>query len=108
LPETLMIPLLSLQPLLENAIYHGIQPRPEGGCVRIDAAITNGLCRISVSNPIPAGVPARTEGNRMAINNIRARLHAIYGASAGVQLSTDTGEFVATLIYPATKRPVEA
>lgn len=100
LPPALAIPLLTLQPLLENAIYHGIQPRPEGGCVRVEAAVVNGQCRISVCNPLPAGVPARTEGNRMAINNIRARLHAIYGAGAGLQLSTDNGEFVATLHYP--------
>jgi len=108
LPATLTIPLLTLQPLLENAIYHGIQPHPQGGCVRIEAAITNGLCRISISNPLPVGIPARTEGNRMAINNIRARLHAIHGASANLTLSTSTSEFVATLSYPAQSRPVEA
>lgn len=104
LPDTLMIPLLTLQPLLENAIYHGIQPRTDGGCVRIDVATTDGLCRIRVSNPLPPGVPPRTDGNRIAINNIRARLHAIYGASAGLTLNADSGEFIATLTYPSLKK----
>jgi len=109
LPATLTIPLLTLQPLLENAIYHGIQPHPQGGCVRIEAAIIDGLCRISISNPLPIGIPARTEGNRMAINNIRARLHAIYGVKASLTLGAQADEFVATLSYPAAQRnPVEA
>lgn len=103
-PDTLMIPLLTLQPLLENAIYHGIQPRPDGGCVRVEAVITDAVCRIRISNPLAPGVPARTDGNRIAINNIRARLHAIYGTSAYLTLETDSGEFVATLSYPLTRK----
>jgi two-component system sensor histidine kinase AlgZ len=105
--ETLLeqpLPLLTLQPLLENAIYHGIQPRPDGGCVRVEAVITDAVCRIRISNPLAPGVPARTDGNRIAINNIRARLHAIYGTSAYLTLETDSGEFVATLTCPLTRK----
>lgn len=76
--------------------------------MRVEATLTDGFCRISVSNPLPQGAPARTDGNRMAINNIRARLHAIYGAGATLQLHASASEFVATLTYPATTSPAEA
>jgi len=105
LPPTATIPLLSLQPLLENAIYHGIQPRPQGGCVRIEAHVDAQQCRILVSNPLPGTATPKTDGNRIAINNIRDRLHAIYGPAASLDLRINGQQFVATLTIPLVTTP---
>lgn len=100
LPPSATIPLLTLQPLLENAIYHGIQPRPEGGRVCVEASVDAQHCRIRVSNPLPGNVPPRSDGNRIAINNIRDRLHAIYGPAASLAIAVEDQQFVATVTVP--------
>lgn len=98
-PCGLMIPSLSLQPLLENAIYHGIQHRPEGGLVAIDASYRDGLMTVTVSNPLPAASRG-SEGNHMAHHNIHHRLQALYGNSAGLSIEQDDHQYRATIQYP--------
>ncbi len=94
------LPLLSLQPLVENAVYHGIQPRPEGGEVRIDARIEAGNLLISVDNPLPA--PGRSRaGHGVALGNIRERLRMLFGEAAGVELGVEQERFVARMRIPA-------
>ncbi len=103
LPTTLPIPNLSLQPLLENAIYHGIQIRPEGGTIRVTAEYRDGWVRIAVANPLPNSATANHKGNRMALDNIARRLQALYGDDAGVsheQVTGDPhGEYITRLYY---------
>lgn len=101
LPMTLPIPGLCLQPLLENAIYHGIQVRPEGGCIRIDGDYRNGWVQLAVSNPLPDGAANGHKGNRMALDNIARRLQALYGEDAGVSSEQDTQNYIARLFYRA-------
>ena len=50
-PSLLRIPLLTLQPLLENAIYHGIQPLPDGGTITLDLKVEGDEIKISITNP---------------------------------------------------------
>lgn len=108
LPRNVPIPGLSLQPLLENAIYHGIQTRPEGGRIRIDGEYREGWVRLAVSNPLPAAPAADHKGNRMALDNIARRLQALYGDDAGVGSAQDAGEFIARLYYrPPLQPPTE-
>src|SRR5207244_12723573 len=78
LPRSALVPGLMLQPLLENAIYHGIEPRPEGGTVTVTGEVTNHLITIVVRNPVGE---ARSErgGNQLALANIRERLSLMYG-----------------------------
>jgi two-component system, LytTR family, sensor histidine kinase AlgZ len=105
LPETLPIPNLSLQPLLENAIYHGIQIRPAGGTVRIAGEYRDGWVRIEVANPLPDQGNEYRKGNRMALGNIAHRLQALYGDDAGVQreqlaaAAGRDGQFITRLYY---------
>jgi two-component system sensor histidine kinase AlgZ len=94
------IPLLTLQPLLENAVYHGIQPIPEGGTVRIFIAVDQGDLNIIVTNPLSQGSNQHNRGNRMALDNIRSRLHTIYGLSARVETSIEAGIFETRVTYP--------
>lgn len=94
------IPMLTLQPVLENAIYHGIQPTPEGGTVTVSIAIDKGNVVISVRNPLPVSEPSHKTGNRMALENIRRRFDAIYGDAATIETGSIGQEYVTTLIFP--------
>lgn len=101
-PLTLKIPSLSLQPLLENAIYHGIQQLPEGGVVTINAAYQQGVLSVSVANPVLNDRSAVTEGNRLAQDNIHHRLQALYGPKAGLTSCLRQHQYVAVLSYPVS------
>lgn len=87
-PLQLSIPSLTLQPLLENAIYHGIQSLPAGGQVKIIANYHDQRLTLSVVNPYIE--VARAGGNQMALQNIQHRLQAIYGDSANLLLEKTT------------------
>ena len=104
-PSTLRIPLLTLQPLLENSIYHGIQPLPDGGKITVRLWYDNARVNVSIPNPIPEstigdGTGSATEGNRMALNNIRSRLEVLYGKTARLDTQEQDNRFVTTLSYP--------
>ncbi|MFA7553113.1 MAG: histidine kinase [Spongiibacteraceae bacterium] len=102
-PPTLKIPSLSLQPLLENAIYHGIQQLPEGGVVTIKAEYQQGVLRVEVANPVLNDSGVNTEGNRLAQNNINHRLQALYGPKAGLSSYLLQHQYVAVLSYPVNE-----
>ena len=99
IPEFIMIPSLTLQPLLENAIYHGIQYRPEGGPVRIEGGYKEGRLTVAVINPLPAERGASDAGNHMAHRNIHNRLQALYGPSAGLSVEENEHEYRALIQY---------
>ena len=99
-PQTVKIPLLTLQPLLENAIYHGIQPLPEGGIVEVVIDRYDNKLVASISNPLSDAIQTPLQGNRMALDNIRRRLEAIYGAGASIVSRKDEGSFNTTISYP--------
>jgi two-component system sensor histidine kinase AlgZ len=103
--QSIEIPMLLLQPLLENAIYHGIQPRPEGGEVSIKLENQETRFEVTIINPLPAdnynsGAEGGRKGNQMALNNIRHRLDAIYGKEGKLEQSEINGEFVTVLSFP--------
>lgn len=74
------LPILSLQPLVENAIYHGIEPLPEGGLIRIHGARDNGFLKIIIENPVvpELGKHMGHTGNRIAQDNVRQRLNTFF------------------------------
>ena len=77
-----IIPSLMLQPLLENAIYHGIQTLPEGGTINVNATCVDHNLRIVVENP--CGEQSQHQGNQMAQSNIRQRLELQHGKKAHI------------------------
>ena len=94
------LPPLTLQPLIENAVRHGIEPLPEGGAVDVRASALNGVMELSVRNPAMEGRgrPGRGE----ALENIRQRLDILYGAGRTALLTEHSGrEFVVRLRVPA-------
>jgi two-component system sensor histidine kinase AlgZ len=99
LPATAMIPQLTLQPLVENALYHGIEPRATGGVIRIATCAVDGDLEIVVRNPCIEGLQ-RHAGNRLAQDNVRQRLQAHFGARGTLRVLVADGEYVATLRVP--------
>lgn len=94
------IPLLTLQPLLENAIYHGIQPLVEGGVVRVSIEHDDEHVVIRITNPV--GDKTTNSGNRMALDNIRERLRALHGKAASLDVGNNAGQFHVVIRYPLT------
>ncbi len=88
LPDALELPPLTLQPLVENAVYHGIQALPEGGEVQVSGRRSGEHWLIEVRNPIPAGGSGH-RGSGQAVANIRARLRHRFGERA--ELSCEQG-----------------
>ncbi|MFT5690702.1 MAG: two-component system sensor histidine kinase AlgZ [Oceanicoccus sp.] len=102
-PQGIKIPSLSLQPLLENAIYHGIQPLAQGGLVTISGEYQGGVLTVTVTNPVldHAAMPdVSHRGNRLALDNIHRRLQALYGNKAGLSTTLVKNLFHATIQYP--------
>ncbi len=104
LPADALVPGLMIQPLLENAIYHGIEPRPEGGTVTISGEVAAGLVTIVVRNPLDP-VPGQREGNRLALANIRERLSLMYGERALMKSGRFDAEYIVTLRFPLIEKP---
>jgi len=98
----LPMPPLMLQPVLENAVYHGIEPSAAGGVVRI--AITrrdDALC-IAVANPV-SGAGAHAGGNQMAIANIRERLALYYDLEARLEIEQGNDSYEVRMFLPWKK-----
>lgn len=107
LPGDALLPAFTLQPLIENAIYHGIEPLAGGGTIRLAGAVDNGRVEITITNPVapePAGrdsgAAARQDGNHIALANIRARLEAYFDDGAQLTTRRADGDFVATVTFP--------
>lgn len=93
------LPLLTLQPLLENAIYHGIQPRAEGGQVQVEVRRAGEQVQLSISNPAACEQP-RHQGNRMALANVRHRFEALYGKAATLEVLHSSEQYQVVIGYP--------
>jgi len=92
------LPLLLIQPLVENAVYHGVQPLPEGGWVKLQASVVGEHAEIVVSNPLP-NLPSRS-GHGVALANIRERLAVMYPAGASLTTQIENNEFIARVTLP--------
>ena len=95
------MPPLILQPLLENAIYHGIERLPDGGSIQIDGECVDGQVTITISNPVPADGSFQQGGNRIAQENIRQRLQLAFGARAGLTTTLTDGRYQIFVRLPA-------
>jgi len=94
IPRSAQIPALTLQPLLENAIYHGIEPRFAGGMIRIDMWMEGELLNIMITNPLPdVRKNVHSKGNRLAQDNIRQRLATQFGERASMQAFEEGGMY---------------
>ncbi len=119
LPGRQRIPALLIQPLVENAIAHGIARRPDGGTLTIEARPVGRRLEFVIANPLPPkdaerdsrphtqcrddsqnNRRAHRSGNRVALENIRQRLELGYAEGARLKLTASEGRFQARLTLP--------
>ncbi len=98
------VPPLVLQPLVENAIVHGVAQRLEGGAVRCAARLEGSELRIVLENPCDADRP-RGRGAGVGLDNVRRRLAATYGGGAGLETGESGGVFRVIVTLPAELTP---
>ena len=99
-PGGLRMPRLVLQPLLENAVLHGIAPLAEGGEISIRIAPEGKRLRIHVRNPAPAPRPGGDAGNRHAQDSIAQRLAYHFGAGARMERRYLDGVYACDIELP--------
>ncbi len=97
-----LVPPLLLQPLVENAVRHGIAGRVEGGTVRVGVACGAGRLRILIENPVDPEAPPRPGGG-MGLANVRKRLAAIYGPDAMFAAKRLAESYLVVISLPAGK-----
>ncbi|WP_213608680.1 histidine kinase [Pseudoalteromonas sp.] len=103
LPEhlpALYIPYLTLQPLVENAVCHGIEPSPSGATISIELHVTTHYLTLIVTNPIPIKVVNTREHNGMALDNIRSRLSIYYKGRAQLTITNKNNQFRVKVVIP--------
>jgi two-component system, LytTR family, sensor histidine kinase AlgZ len=94
LPRSAQIPALTMQPLLENAIYHGIEPRFVGGTIKIDMWTEGETLNIMISNPLPdVRKSPHGKGNKLAQENTLQRLKTQFGEKAAMQAFEEGGQY---------------
>jgi two-component system sensor histidine kinase AlgZ len=102
MPPDALVPPLALQPLLENAVYHGIEPAETAGVVSINIHVVRDRLHVMLRNPYqPTG--DHHVGNKMALANIRERLQLHFDVAA--ELTTQVGEntFEVRMVMPYLK-----
>lgn len=104
MPADALVPPLLLQPLVENAVYHGIEPLQGGGEIEIDIGLAGGQIVMSLKNPFPGG-GRHAPGNRMAIVNIRERLQLHFDAEASMRSEVKDGHYRVTIRMPYLTAP---
>ena len=97
-----LVPALVLQPLVENAVHHGLEPKVDGGWLTISAKRDDDLLILSVSDD-GAGLPQHPPREGIGLVNTRARLSELYGDAAKLEMSNGDGvEVRITLPYHTT------
>jgi two-component system sensor histidine kinase AlgZ len=100
-PDTLMPPLM-LQPLLENAVYHGIEPSETRATVVVSLSVQKSRIRLVLSNPVHAG--GAHHGNQMALANIRERLMLFYDLEARLETREYDGKYEVLIELPLRRQ----
>ncbi|MGD9021945.1 MAG: histidine kinase, partial [Lysobacterales bacterium] len=102
-PDAMVLPL-TLQPLLENAVTHGIQPLEDGGEIRVYGRREENKVVITIANPYGPGGHV-SSGQGMALTNVRERLKLTFGTTASVITHQDAEQFFAVLSLPYVENP---
>lgn len=93
------VPPLLLQPLLENAVTHGIANLLDGGVIRVDVARQADQVSIAIENPRDVDAPERSRRG-VGLDNVRRRLITMFGASARIETRTEHGRFRVEVAMP--------
>ena len=93
------MPSLILQPLVENAVYHGIAQLAEGGTIEVNVHSAKGFLLVEIENPIPEHT-THSQGHHMALSNIEQRLDALFGQEASLTAERGKTYYRIKLRYP--------
>jgi two-component system, LytTR family, sensor histidine kinase AlgZ len=99
----LPIPPLMLQPLLENAVYHGIEPAPAGGTISVLIRQRGDELHIRIANPT-VGQATHAAGNHMALANIRERLALYYDLEARLETEITDNRYEIRIVLPCQRK----
>jgi two-component system sensor histidine kinase AlgZ len=103
LPGDAALPPLILQPLVENAVYHGIAPSRHPGLIRISGRYRRAKVNLSVRNTLPAEdetAKRHTRGTHMALDNVKQRMAAMFEGEAHVINARVEGDYQVRLVFP--------
>jgi two-component system sensor histidine kinase AlgZ len=95
---TARVPPLILQPLVENAVRHGVEPAADGGSIRVRTRVRMGRAIVSIANTVPAA-PGRP-GNGIALTNVRDRLRLMHDVAAQFDTRLDADMFRVQIVVP--------
>ena len=98
-PLSALIPQLTLQPLLENAIYHGIEPLPGGGTITLEGRVHGADIEFIICNPYSSALHQHA-GNRLAQDNVRQRLEAHFGLRGRLTIAESADQYVVCMQIP--------
>lgn len=102
-PRAALIPSLTLQPLVENAVYHGIEPSSEGGTISVNLWSEGAKLKILISNPLPASTTSNRKGSNIALNNVRERLDRHFGGLASIENIEKQGKYDVLIELPVIR-----
>lgn len=102
--QSCLVPPLILQPLVENAVVHGIANLPEGGTVRLAAECNGGRLLFTLVNSVDPDAPSPRKGG-LGLRNVRQRLETRYGKDAAITVTAEEETFRVTLSLPAEIAP---
>jgi two-component system sensor histidine kinase AlgZ len=102
-PDDALIPPLLLQPLLENAVYHGIERLPQGGSISVALRRSGDELQLRVENPCAPGGAAPHTGNKMALQNIRERLALLFDVEARYKVESGADFYRVEITLPYMK-----
>ncbi len=93
------VPPLMLQPLVENAVRHGVEPAPDGGTIRVRTRLRRGHAVITIDNTLQTR--ASRPGAGMALRNVRERLHLMHDVAASFDAQADGDVYRVRIVVPA-------
>lgn len=106
-PDDALVPALLLQPLLENAIYHGVESQTGGGSIKIVGNEDSKKIKFILTNSLPEkNTQQRQQGNQLAQENVRERLAALYGDNGTLQINELDNLYQVILQFPY-ERPAQ-
>lgn len=96
------LPPLLLQPLVENAVHHGVEPSPEGAQVVISTKREGGKVVVTIANTLPlaGALPSSTTGNGIALKNVRDRLSLLHDLESSFHAGVKNDQYVVRIEMP--------
>jgi len=100
-----LLPPMLLQPLVENAVKHGIAARSEGGTLSLRALRQGDWLHLQLGNPLATTAAPKELGTGTGLHNVRQRLASLYAGRANLRLRSEAGQFVAEITLPWRSEP---